>query len=158
MMTGSVCCRRSCLRAAGFAVVLVAGCYTYTPVAGVTPAPDAELSLVFTDQGRVGAGSVLGSSLERVDGRVVRATDSAYLIRVARVTDLRGGQTQWRGETVSVARAWVGNTYERRFSPSRTYLIAGLCSAAVAVFIGTRAFGLTGRGSPGSGGGGVNGQ
>jgi hypothetical protein len=134
--------------------VLGAGCYTYTPVAGVTPAADAELSLVFTDQGRVGVGNVLGSSLERVDGRVVRATDSAYLLRVSRVIDLRGVQTPWRGETVSVARSWVGNSYERRFSRSRTYLIAGLCSAAVAVFIGTRAFGLAGAGAPASGGGG----
>lgn len=143
---------------AACAAVLGAGCYTYTPVADVAPATNAELSLVFTDRGRVGADSVLGSSLERVDGRVVRATDSAYLLSVSRVTDLRGVQTPWRGETVSVARAWVGNSYERRFSRSRTYLLAGLCSAAVAVFIGTRAFGLSGSGSPGSGSGGVTGQ
>lgn len=158
-MAGAVRWRRAWPGAVGIAALCTAGCYTYAPVGAVTPAPNAELSLVFTDQGRVGVGSLLGSSLERVDGRVVRSSDSAYLLRVERVIDLHGAQTPWRGETVSVARAWVGNTYERRFSRSRTYLIAGLCSAAVAVFIGTRAFGLSGSGSPGSGsGGGVNGQ
>lgn len=147
-------------RAAGCVALLAAGCYTYTPMASVAPVPDGELSLVFTDQGRVGAGSVLGPSLERVDGRVVRASDSAYLLRVLRVTDLRGMQTSWRGETVSVARAWVGTGYERRFSRSRTYLVAGICAAVVAAFIGTRGFGLADRllQSPPSGGGGSNGQ
>ncbi len=144
-MVAAIVARRSWPLAAGFGALLATGCYTYAPVGSVAPAPDAELSLVFTDQGRVGAGSVLGPSLERVDGRVVQATDSAYLIRVVRVTDLRGVQTPWRGETVHVARAWVGNTYERRFSRSRTYLVAGICAAAVAAFIGTRGFGLGGR-------------
>lgn len=145
---------------ASLVALLASGCYTYAPVGNVTPVPNDQLSLVFTDQGRVDAGSALGPSLERVDGRVVRVSDSAYLLSVRRVTDLRGAQTAWRGETVSVARAWVGAGYERRFSRSRTYLLAGICVAAVATFIGTRGFGLVDRvvWSPGAGGGGGNGQ
>lgn len=142
--------------AVALGATLATSCYTYTPAATLTPPPSAELSLIFTDQGRVGAGGVLGPGLERVDGQVVRATDSAYLLRVARVTNLRGVQTPWRGETVSVARAWVATTYERRFSPSRTYLIAGLSTALLAAFIATHGFGLGGPilQNPGGGGGG----
>ncbi len=142
--------------AVALGALLTSGCYSYTPVGSLTPPPSAELSLVLTDQGRVGAGNVLGPGLERVDGHVVRATDSAYVLRVERVTNLRGVQTAWRGETVTVARAWVGNTYERRFSRSRTYLIAGVSTALLATFIATHGFGLGGPilQNPGGGGGG----
>jgi hypothetical protein len=99
---------------------------------------------------------VLGPGLERVEGQVVRATDSAYVLRVACVTNLQGVQTAWRGETVTVARAWVGNTYERRFSRSRTYLIAGVSTALLTAFIASHGFGLGGPilQNPTGGGGG----
>jgi hypothetical protein len=130
--------------AVALGVMLTTGCYTYTPVATLSPPPSAELSLVLTDQGRASAGVVLGPGLERVDGQVVQATDSSYLLRVARVTNLQGVQTAWRGETVTVARAWVGSTYERRFSRSRTYLIAGVSTALLTAFIASHGFGLGG--------------
>jgi hypothetical protein len=150
--------RRQWSLRAGCVALLAAGCYTYTPVGSAAPVPDDQLSLVFTDQGRVDAGSALGPSLERVDGRLVRTSDSAYLLRVLRVTDLRGVQTPWRGETVSVARAWVGTTYERRFSRSRTYVLAGISTALLVAFIASHGFGLGGpilQPPPGGGGGNI---
>src|SRR5207247_4829428 len=54
-------------RAAVLLSSLLAGCYTYAPLA-TGPAPEMQLSLVLSDVGRVGASATLGSGLDRVDG------------------------------------------------------------------------------------------
>src|SRR5260370_41614706 len=110
--------RRQWSLQAGCVALLAVGCYTYTPVGSAVPVPDDQLSLVFTDQGRVDAGGALGPSLERVDGRLVRMSDSIYLLRVLRVTDLGGVQTPWRGGTLSGPPAGGGATHQRPLSPS----------------------------------------
>jgi len=134
--------------------VVLAACYTYTPLATVAPTPGLRVSLALTDQGRVGVAPVMGAGLDRIEGTLVRVTDSSYVVQVASVTDVRGAVTKWVGETVTIERAWVANASERRFSRSRTYFAAGGFTAAVAAFIASR--GLFGRGGPilwGSGGG-----
>jgi hypothetical protein len=135
---------------------LLAACYTSTPLALVTPVSGTGVSLLLTDVGRVGAGPTLGSGLARIEGTLVRLTDTAFVIRVSSVTDVRGVQTRWAGETVMVDRGWVGNAYERRLSRSRTYLVAGVFTAGLAAFIATRTLGSGGPTlqTPGGGGGG----
>ncbi len=136
---------------------VLAGCYAYTPLATLSPAPATYVSLQLTDQGRVGAGPTLGYGLDRIEGTLVRATDSSYVVRVAGVTDVRGARSKWSGEEVSVQRAWVGNAGERRFSRSRTYLTAGALGAGIAAFIATRTLGRGGGIlQTGGGGGGDN--
>src|SRR3989442_8117430 len=61
--------------------VLLAGCYSYTPLATVAPTPGLRLSLALTDQGRVGVAPVMGAGLDRVEGTLVRVTDSSYVVR-----------------------------------------------------------------------------
>jgi len=118
--------------------VLLAGCYTYTPLQTLEPAPQARVALVLSDQGRVGAGPNIGSGVARVEGALVGATDTAYVLRVAAVTDIRGAQSRWGGETITLRRTWVGNAYERRFSKSRTYLLAGTLTAGFVAFAVSR--------------------
>lgn len=135
------------------------GCYAYAPLGTVRPSADTEVSLALSDQGRVDAASTLGSSVGRVEGKVVQLNDTAYVLRVSRVHDIRGTVSPWSGETVVVPRTWVGNVTERRFSRSRTYFIAGAFTAALTAFIVTRS--LTGSGGPTTenpGGGGGNQQ
>ena len=145
--------------AGALAATVAAGCYTYTPLGVAVPAPGAEISLVLTDQGRVAAGGVLGPSADRVEGPLMGASDSAYLLRVTRVTDIRGIQSRWSAESVAVNRAWVATAYRRHFSRSRTYVIAGAFTAAVTAFVATRTLGQHGPvlQAPGGTGGG-NGQ
>lgn len=139
--------------------VLAAGCYAYRPLGTVEPSADTELSLALSDQGRVEAASTLGSSVGRVEGKVVNSNDTAYVLHVTRVQNIRGAVSPWTGETVIVPRAWVGNVTERRFSRSRTYLVASAFTAALTAFIATRR--LAGNGGPtlaNPGGGGGNQQ
>lgn len=147
------------IRALSFCLlpVIAAGCYTYRPLATLEPVPPARVALDLSDQGRVGAGPNIGSAVARVEGALVGTSDSAYTVRVASVTDLRGTQSHWTGETVALRRTWVGNAYERRLSKSRTLLLAGALTAGFAAFVATRSL-LVGGGplteSPPDGGGG----
>jgi hypothetical protein len=148
---------RRCLRPLGAGLLpLLAACYTYSPLAMVAPSPGTGVSLVLTDPGRVGAAATLGSGLVRIEGMLLRLTDTAFVMRVSSVTDVRGVQTKWAGETVSVDRGWVGNAYERHLSRSRTYFVAGAFTAGLAAFIATRTLGSGGPAlqPPGGGGGG----
>ena len=50
------------------------GCYTYTPLATPDPVPGTRVSLVLSDQGRVGMGPRIGQGVARVDGAIVGAS------------------------------------------------------------------------------------
>jgi len=125
-----------------FCVALVpavlAACYTYTPLPTLAPTPQASVALTLSDQGRVGAGPTMGAGVARVEGALIGSTDSDFTLRVAAITDLRGRQTRWSGETVTLQRAWVGNAYKRRFSRSRTYVLVGALAAGFVSFAVTR--------------------
>ncbi len=144
--------------AVGLASTLLVGCYSYTPLPVVAPAPRTRVALVLSDQGRVGAGPAVGSGVARVEGALLGSTDSDYTLRVAAVTDIRGAKTRWSGETITLQRPWVGNAYERRFSKSRTYVLLGALAAGFVAFAVSRD--LFGGGGPlietppGGGGGG----
>jgi len=125
--------------------LVVAGCYTYTPLEAPSPAPQERVALVLTDQGRVGAGPTMGAGLARVEGMLIGSTDSDYTLRVAEVIDIRGAVSRWSAETVTLQRSWVGNAYERRLSKSRTYLLASALTVGVVAFIASRTlFGSSG--------------
>jgi hypothetical protein len=135
--------------------VLVAGCYTYAPLPTLNPVPQSQVALVLSDVGRVGAGPVIGPGIARVEGAVIGSTDSEYTLRVASVTDLRGRESRWSGESVSLRRTWVGNAYERRLSRPRTYLLVGALTAGFVTFVATRhLFGGGSLAESGGGGGG----
>lgn len=124
---------------------LLAGCYTYTPLQTLDPAPQQRVAMVLTDQGRVGAGPVIGAGVARIDGALIGSTDSDFTLQVAGVTDIRGTMSRWSRETITLRRSWVGNAYERRFSKSRTYLLAGALTAGFVVFAASRhLFGIGG--------------
>ena len=151
--------RSRCALASGLLPALLAGCYSYGPLATLDPVPQTRVALVLSDEGRVGAGPVMGPGVARVEGALLGSTDSDYTLRILGVTDIRGRDSRWSGESVSLRRTWVGNAYERRFSKPRTYFLVGALTAGFVTFVVTRH--LFGGGSltdSGSGGGGGNQQ
>jgi hypothetical protein len=144
------------LRVTAPLLVLLAGCYTYRALPALAPAPQTQVAIVLSDQGRVGIGPVMGSGIARVEGALVGSNDSEYMLRIAGVTDIRGRETHWSGESVSLRRSWVDNAYERRFSKPRTYALVGVLVAGFATIVVTRhLFGIGGPlVEPGGGGGG----
>jgi hypothetical protein len=149
------------LAAWGSALLLgsAAGCYTYAPLPTPNPAPQTQVAVVLSDEGRVGAGPVMGPGVARIEGALVGSSDSEYILRIAGVTDIRGRESRWSGESIALRRTWVGNAYERRFSKARTYGLVGLLTAGFATFVVTRhLFGIGGPLVDAPGGGGGSGQ
>jgi len=151
--------RSRCALASAALPALLAGCYGYAPLATLDPVPQTRVALVLSDDGRVGAGPVMGPGVARVEGALLGSTDSGYTLRILGVTDIRGRDSRWSGESVSLRRTWIGNAYERRFSKPRTYFLVGALTAGFVTFVATRH--LFGGGSlteSGNGGGGGNQQ
>ena len=140
--------------AAAAALLLTAGCYSYRPVAGVAPAPGAELRVQLTDAGMSELTRYLGPRVMTVDGRLVEIEpDSTLMLSVKAVHTAEGGLQRWPGEgTVRVPNAAVASVSRRTLSRKRTAVFAGGLTAAL-VAIGVYALDL-GRagGSPGGNG------
>lgn len=110
--------------------VTVAGCYSYRPLTR-TPEPQTRVSVLLSDVGRVETARTVGPSTERVEGTVMAADDTAYLLAVASVKPLRGTWVRWNGEQVSMRRDYIAGLYERRLNKGRTALAIGVSTWAV---------------------------
>jgi len=119
---------------------LLAGCYTMQPLVGSRPepAPGTRLITELTDAGRVAMTDQMGSEVARFESRLVRQTDSAYVLSVSLVINVWGAQTRWNGEQVTLRTEYVRTMGERRFSAGRTALAAASATASIMAFVLTR--------------------
>jgi hypothetical protein len=110
----------------------LAGCYSYVPVtADVTPGSNVALHV--TDRGRVSLEKHLGSGAQRLEGRVITATDSTVSLSLTAVRYLdQPAAVRWSGEMVMIDRDFVVDLRERRLSRSKSWLAAGVVGLAVA--------------------------
>lgn len=140
---------------AGLLPGLLVACYTYSPSL-VTPQPAAHIAVVLSDYGRLEASRQIGPQAARVEGNVVTASDTGYLLAVSGVKPITGSWVRWTGETISLRRDYVSVVYERRLSRSRTALFAaGVAAALAAAVVGFDILGLAADPidlSPGGGG------
>jgi len=134
---------------------LLGGCYVYTQ-APSAPAPGTDLVLELNDRGRVGMGDSIGPSVRTIEGKTTLASDSVYALSVSSVGYLTGQVNKWNGERLTVPKPFVMTVKERRFSRSRSSLVAAGFVAAVSAFVVTRT--ILGSGSPPTEGGGGNGN
>jgi hypothetical protein len=119
---------------------LLAGCYTMQPLVGSRPEPAAGTRLVIelTDAGRTAMASQMGPDVARFESRLVRQTDSAYVLSVSLVVNTWGAQARWNGEQVTLRTEHVRTIGERRFSAGRTVLVAAGATGGMLAFILTR--------------------
>ncbi len=128
------------------ASMLVAGCYTMEPVQGAVPAAGTEIAFDISDVGRVALGGTIGPEISQVQGRLLDKTPD-FLVAVSAVEFLRGGEQTWQGQQVHIKPEYVTAVYERRFSRSKSLMLAGL-GVAAGVAIATR--GILGSGTGGT--------
>ena len=119
---------------------LLAGCYTMQPLVGSRPepAPGTRLIIELTDAGRVAMANQMGPDVARFESRLVRQTDSAYVLSVSLVVGAWGAQTRWNGEQVALRPDYVRTIGERRFSAGRTALAVAGATASAMAFVLTR--------------------
>ena len=128
-------------------VPALVGCYSYVPLGGTRPetAPGARVAIELTDEGRVGMAPQVGPEADRIEGKVLAQSDSAYELGVSMLIGLYGAESKWSGEKVAVRKEYVRRLTVRRFSAWRTAVAVGSVSAAVLTFVLTRS--LLGGGS-----------
>lgn len=143
------------ITAAARAVVLGAAllgsgaCYTYTTVPNTNRLTEQRAEFRFSDQGRVDMQRTLGPGALSIEGRIVGETDSAWNVKVYRLTNIDGHMNVWTGEEVEVPRTAVAIVSLRTFDRQRSVFAAAGVTGALAVFILTR--GIIGGGLFGDG-------
>jgi len=129
---------------------LLAGCYNLVPLASLQPAPGTKVSVLLNDEGRTNTAQQIGPYTMRIDGKLVQASESNYVVAVTDVVDIRGAHSKWTGETVPLPRRYVMMTYERRFSTPKTLALLGVVTAGFVALV--TSFNLFGFGGSGGGG------
>lgn len=115
---------------------LLAGCYTYVPIApGAVPQSGEPVALDITDAGRVSLGQRFGPGLTRLEGLLTNVTPD-YALNVSRLNFSNAPASHWSGEPVRIDRSLVDRVWQRKLSRRRTAATVGIVAVAMtAVFI-----------------------
>lgn len=146
--------RRAMLRRRGLATLCTAalmlqqGCYRTVPVAGARDVPHGTVTITVNDQGRLMVGNRLGSLLDHVTGRIIRADADTLHVAVETAHTVRGDFARWGGEPFSIPRAGVASITEKKTDKTRTALVIG--GIVVGLVLGF--LGLKGKSSGSDGG------
>lgn len=116
--------RRLVASAVTFSLLLQQGCYSATPVAGASTMPQGEVTITVNDRGRTLLGSRLGTLLDNLTGRIVRADSVQVEMAVNTATDVRGSMARWGGERFVVPREAIGTMVEKKVAKKRSWLLA----------------------------------
>ena len=120
-------------------------CYTAVPITGESARTGTRISVELTDAGTVDMASQVGPRIHTLVGDVSVVSDSTIVLSMRSATDVRGIESLWQGEQVTVKRSDVYSVGERRLSPGRTAAFSTILVAGT--FVVARAFGLVGGGS-----------
>lgn len=130
--------------AVALAAVGLSACYTYTPLRD----PEPQMGQAFTfdlDQPCPPAvAERVGLDTRRVEGTLLRRTDSEFVVSVARTNASGGRSYRWNGETVTLPQAYVWQVRSKRFSPTRTVAVVGGAALSFVAFVITRSLGVGG--------------
>ena len=125
----------------GFAMLAVAGCYTYEPVTLMpAPQPGTDLRLSITDRGTADLRDYLGPNVESLNGQLLAADTSELNLAVRSIVFYNGSEQFWTGDRVRIPRSVVARVELRRFSASRTGFLTAL-SIAGAIVLGNALIG-----------------
>ena len=127
------------IAAVGAATVL-AGCYSYRPLASTAVPARADVRLVFTTEGAKALREAAGFELRQLDGTVVRPVgDSAVLVKPDVVITVDGDELPWRRGELLVPWRAVDRPQQRVMDKRRT---RGFIAVMGAAFTGVVYFAL----------------
>jgi hypothetical protein len=128
------------LVAAVGAATMLAGCYSYRPLAPTAVPARAEIRLVFTAEGATALRDAAGFELRQLDGRVVRPLgDSAVLVMPDAIVTVDGDELPWRRGELLVPWRTVDRPQQRVMDKRRT---RGFVAVMGAAFTGVVYFAL----------------
>jgi hypothetical protein len=100
------------------------------------------IGLDINDAGRVALGGSMGPSIGQIEGRLAQRDSSEFVVAVTAVHFLQGGDQVWGGEPVHIKSTYVTSVYERRFSKSRSAVLAAAGIGAIAIIASRSLIGL----------------
>ena len=119
-----------------------AGCYTAIPIAGGEARMGRRIEVDLTDVGTVEMAAQVGPRIHSLTGDVTALSDRDVVLALRAVSDVRGIETFWAGEQVTVPRTNIGRVAERRLSRGRTTAFSvGMLAGLYLVARGVGAFG-----------------
>ena len=117
--------------------LLLQGCYESLPVQHGAPPATTRVEFLLNDQGRAALSQKLGPAVQKIEGELVDAKDSLYMVSVFRVTGFDGNSAAWTGERVALGKDHVDGYQVRRLNKTRSALVAvGVVAAVVSFFVG----------------------
>jgi hypothetical protein len=111
--------------------LVLAGCYTYRPLATPQPVPGTRVSAELTGDGARELSGQVGPEIEHVEGEVVAVDSAGVNMAVRQVETTRGIQSDWKGERVIIPRAAVSGWQERKLSVGGTGFLGGLVAGGL---------------------------
>lgn len=117
------------------AVLVSMGCYTVKPITGQGAALGTTVALGISDAGRVSLGGQMGPGIREVEGRLLEKDSANYVLAVAQVRLLNGGEQVWSGERIRIRTEDVTTVNEKKFSRGKTALIGAAAVGLVAVVL-----------------------
>jgi hypothetical protein len=114
-----------------FSAWLLAGCYTYRPMATPAPAPGDRVSAQLTTEGSRELTGQIGPEVLHVEGDVLAADSSGLDLRVREIESYRGIRSDWHGEHLKLPRQAVAGLQERQLSIGGTTLMGGVFAAGL---------------------------
>jgi len=119
------------------APVALPACYHYVATEAAL-GPGSQVEVELNDAGRVGMTSAVGPETGSIQGTLQSSSDSGIVVRVALVLGEYGGVTRWEGELVAIKPDYIRSLRERKFSATRTAVLAVAASAGLVAFVATR--------------------
>ena len=107
-------------------LVSLGGCYRYVPLATPQPQPGTYIAAALSDSGTAKLAQYLGPNVASVGGRLVTSSPDNLQISVFTVAARDGQENFWKGEMVTVPRPLVAGMQVRKFSTSRSGLVAAI--------------------------------
>jgi hypothetical protein len=109
----------------------LSACYRERPLASPAPVPTSRIIAQLTDTGAVVMAGSIGVAATEVEGIVAEADANVWKLHMVRVTQRGGGSTRWNREVVSFPRYALSNAREKGLDKRRSWIVAGLITAAV---------------------------
>ncbi len=119
------------------APVVLPACYHYVATEAALD-PGLQIEVELSDAGRVGMTSAVGPETGSIQGTLQSRSDSGIVMRVSQVLGEYGGVTKWEGELVTIRPEYVRSLRERKFSATRTAVLAVAAGAGLVAFVATR--------------------
>src|SRR6185503_8644472 len=102
---------------------LVGGCYRYTPETTPTPIAGSVVRLDLSDAGAERLSTVLGRNTIAVEGTVISASDTGFVVAVSGTRQRNEQPLNWAGEHVTIPRSAVRMLESRSLNKKNTLLV-----------------------------------